>query len=239
MSLFVSRCRRLIPSTYKFPSQVRYNFVDRKFLSSGAPSNKEEDSPVKKQLIWGTAVAGGVVTLYGISTMLYSITSSLMTLTPMSSLYYGFVGGCITAAAGSSAFMTSGRLTSVHPDAAYHAAIKLLDADKAVSAVLGRRTTSSSQAIKAFRHTSGGLSVRDGRPTWVLPSLEMTVRVGGDKSDALAVMRVSRDQLLGAAAVKYLCVYFDNKQSAVSDVLLVGESKDDALKEALLRSFSL
>ena len=135
--------------------------------------------------------------------------------------------------------MSSGRLTSVHPEVAWGAALKLIDADKSVATVLGKRTCSSSGTVKAFRHTGGGLTVRGGRPTWALPHIEMLVKVSGEKSDALAVVRVSREQLMGAASVQYLCMYFDDSQNSVSDVLLAGDRKDDALKEGLERSLRL
>lgn len=240
MSLFN---RRFISTAQKHASISRYVFnvynTQCHYFSTDNNKDKTHFTPVKKQIVWGAGMAGGAITLYGISTMLYSVTSSLMTLTPMTSLYYGFVGGFITAAAGSSVFMTSARLTHIHPDAAWHAALKVIDNDKSAGAVIGRRTGSSSAAVKAYKHTRGGLTVLNGRPAWVKPTVDLLVRVSGEKSDVLASVRVSRDKLLGPAAVSYLCLEFKDQPHHSGELLLVGDSKDEVLLQSMQKSFKL
>lgn len=127
---------------------------------SGTEGGKNSNSGImaafdkhKKALIMGTKVTAGMVTIYGISSMLYNITSSLLTLTPYASLYYGFIGGMITAGAGTTMVMNSVKLTHLHPDTALNAALAVLNESMPVQDAIGVRKQYNSELIKAIGTT--------------------------------------------------------------------------------------
>ena len=58
--------------------------------------------------------------------MMYMVTSSLMSLTPGASLYYGFMGGCVSSAAGAAAmYLGSQAAKGAEPDRVHRIAMSM------------------------------------------------------------------------------------------------------------------
>ena len=248
MSLFVRRLARLrsLPPTFNGINTMR-KFVPYNCNFSTDNHNQENDNKpptgimalfdkYRNAIMWSAGLGGAGVTMYGITSILYHVTTSLMTLTPATSLYYGFIGGAITAGSGTSMFVAARKLIYIHPETAWHAANDIINGDRIVTEILGVRTKSGSDVIKAYKHYAGGLTVRNNRPTWVNPSVDLLVKIDGEKCDALACIKISMKNM--KEEVDYLCLYFDEKDSHdISDMLLVGDKKHNEFKDNMMNAF--
>lgn len=163
-----------------------------------------------------------------------------MTLTPYASLYYGFMGGMITAGVGSSVVVNSVRFTHIHPDTAWAAALAALNENKALQTTIGVRTQYNSELIKGYRHFVGGLTIRNNRPYWASPKVEMLVKLRGEHGEVLVATRVARRQM--KEQVDYLSLHFSekhakNKYQTVTDMVIVGDKNDGAFKDVMVEAF--
>ena len=106
----------------------------------------------KNNIMIGAGVTGGAITIYGITSILYNVTTSMMTLTPITSLYYGFIGGVIAAGIGSSSVVASRKLRYIHPETAWQNALYYVNTSEMVKSKMGEfRKTSNSEVVKAYR----------------------------------------------------------------------------------------
>lgn len=105
----------------------------------------------KNKIMLGAGVTGGAVTIYGITSILYNVTTSMMTLTPITSLYYGFLGGAAVATIGSSCIVASRKLRYIHPETAWQKAFYYVNTSDMVRKKLGEIHLYNSEIVKSYR----------------------------------------------------------------------------------------
>lgn len=147
--------------------------------NSATQQSKIGMSIIKSYMPVGFAVGGGSVALYGISKIMYFVTTTFMTLTPTASLYYGFIGGSLSAALAAGAgilLLQSSR--GIDHERLWRRAISELSKNDKVKRNVGFRIRAGD--MKAYLTTQrGGLLVHKGSLSWAKSRCEMIFPIEG------------------------------------------------------------
>ena len=225
----------------------RINFVGLRFSSNVHDRPEKNESffeKHKRQILLAGGATGGVVTLYGISKILYTVTSTLFSLTPAASLYYGFLTGVITAGTGASAISSVYKVVNMNVDTAWRSAFYIINNDKKVLDLIGKSKLYGSDMIKAYKVYAGGPTVVNNMPTWVYPKAEMLVKLTGEKGNALASMKIIRKTIRGREQLEYLCLHIPIAgTNNTEDIVIINDdntnNNNSNLKDKMLNSFAV
>ena len=114
-----------------------------------------------------------------------------MSLTPTASLYYGFVGGCVSAAAAAgAAYQGRESIKGVEPDKVFQTAMHMLCKDEAVRKFIGYKIRGGE--VKAYSSRGGSYTVRKGSMKWIRSQVEMTFNIKGTVGEGVATAVVSK-----------------------------------------------
>lgn len=216
------------------PRTALQTFCRRRNFSSasGDPERKGEGffatmpSAVKRGMWIGIAT----LSVYGVSSMTYTIAASLVNTTHYDSFYYGFVGGCVTSAALGALVLSRGRMFHLHPESAVNAALSVVSKDGRAQHVLGQVLTVSN--VKAYRPQMGWYSFEKGSLHWSPATVEVLFKVDGEKSDALVSASVIRKGM--GSEVKFLCVDHANIKHR-EHLILVGDKSMMIIHDKMIR----
>jgi hypothetical protein len=177
-------------------------------------------------------VGSGVVALT-VSRIFYSITYSFLALTPATSLYYGFIGGLITAMSGAGVIYWGDRSFRVTPDRAVYLAMSKLSQHPALLDLLGPNIILANP-IRSYTLTNSHISLKQSfLPQWQSPSVSVcfTVRSAPQKHQISNpnIQTSSKEVLVSTIytkkgmdeVIEYLAIDYDG----TARMLLIGGEK--------------
>lgn len=225
-----------IRSLHAFPSLLREKptnnqNIDKRIYSrsfSNITPHEDEVKGWKKYLTPVVTVGGGAVALYGISRIMYYMATSFLALTPAGSLYYGFIGGCISS--GFLGLMIGMGIESqrLDPDLALRYARSLTLKHGVVKQLLGNNLKVNE--LKLYKTTHGGLGVRNGVPQWVSPEVNLVFHVNGSLGEGIVRANCVRKNF--NVIVTYLSFDHIDSNKGISTLLLLGQESDWKLNDA-------
>ena len=134
-------------------------------------------------------IGAGSITFYGLSRIFYDVTYNFLSLTPGSSLYYGFMGGSVTTViCGSSLLIGYGTLF-LHPDVVFRKASRLVVNDSNITRILGDGKLTYDE-IKGYKSIAGGFQFLEGRSTWKNPECFLIYHVSNKSKNISATVSV-------------------------------------------------
>jgi len=162
--------------------------------------------------------AAASLTLYGLSSFMWDMTYNIMTMSPASGMYYGFVSGVgLTSLTAASLYYVR-TATKVDGNEILLAARKSINASEDLRSLMGGYIYVGELA--GFRHTYGSFKMSGLLPRWKAPKIEMIFNVYCGKSEGIATLSASQNGLYGN--IDFLGVDVLNKN--VSRVLVEGDS---------------
>lgn len=130
--------------------------------------------------------AGGVVIIYGMSSLAYHATSTFLSLTLTDAMYLGYATGFTSAAMLAGGAARAYLLMTLQPDSVFAAALVKISADERVGAALGASIAPGE--LRAYTHVPGHLSTT--KMGWVDPRVSMLFQVVGKDTGRQAMVRV-------------------------------------------------
>jgi hypothetical protein len=179
----------------------------------------------------------GMLSLYGIAStstthpcflvdrIMYTITTTFMTLTPAVSLYYGFIGGTMTSGISCIALMIAWNSRYVTPESAFHKVFGNISKNPQIKRMFGSSFTAGD--LRTYRSTAGAIAVRNGYPVLLGPKLEMVFNVHGKDADGIVAAIVSKNGYF--TKIDYLSIYLPKKGNTV----IIGNENAWTMKKSL------
>lgn len=189
---------------------------------SSEQDKKENDKPntLSPQVKTGLYYGGAALTLYGISTLMWDITSSMMNLTPATMGYYGFLGGAVTSLAITSAFAMGKRSLYISPDVVRSKVTSSVSRSDEVSLLMGGKVTIDN--ITMLRTSPGNVSFVQFMPAINAPSVEMAIKLHSAKADGVIIAEA--EQARFSPRITYLAVH--KLSQAKGQAVLIGEKRE-------------
>jgi hypothetical protein len=211
-------------------------------FSSQNEKKEEEPSMLKKlapQVMNGVMIAGGVVTAYGISTMIWDLTALFINLTPAATGYYGFIGGFATSGIFGGLLYYTERWYTIRPNTVFWWSLNMVNENEAVNAATGGDAAGDLKGttLRAFRQEGGYWTVLGGKLTWKKPRVQMVYgAIGGYGDEAIIVVEASRSGF--KEDIEFVCVDLKDSYGKSKGRYLVKGSDDkypiaDELKSAI------
>ena len=125
-------------------------------------------------------IGGAAVTSLGVAYILFDLTHAFLSLTPASSMYYGFIGGAMTAGTTAGLAWYGERSFQISADRAVAKAMKVINQNETVVAYIGKSRPAS---IKSFSSKYGGFAVNatKARLSWESPQIQVQFVLEGSK----------------------------------------------------------
>lgn len=135
----------------------------------------QERSSTRNLVIGGVTAAS-----LSVAYILFDLTHAFMSLTPATSLFYGFMSGAVTAGSTAGLAWYVGRSFQISPDRAVARAMKLINKNDAVLAYIGKSRPSG---IKSFYSKYGGFAVSASKASlsWESPQIQTMFVLEGTK----------------------------------------------------------
>lgn len=128
-------------------------------------------------------VGAGIIVLYGVSDIIYWITTTILSLDMYDVFYMGFSTGSLSVLLLAGTAFGLYRRARIQPERALRLALGKVQRSPAVTAVLG--TNVREGALRAYSRVHGHVAVsRNRRLAWVEPRSQFLFQVAGDKGDA-------------------------------------------------------
>ena len=175
---------------------------------------------------------GALVAVYGTWRVLVWSVNSFLSLDMYNVFEYGFAAGAGTMAAVGFGALRAWRLTSISPDAAFRAAMAVVDVSPAAEAALG--TNIRAGVLKAYTASPAHVQARRGL-AWVEPRIQLLFQVVGELGTAM----VTAEAVLHRGALAFTVVAIDvlpTATQAARVIVLLG-SEDKLHVRGTLRGF--
>jgi hypothetical protein len=176
----------------------------------------------------GTTVAvgvGGLVIVYGMSTLAFHATSTFLSLTLTDAMYFGFGTGFVSAAMLAGGAARAYVLATLSPDAAYAVALARIRADERVALAMG--ASLSPGELKAYTHVQGHLSTT--KLGWVDPRVSMLFQVVGNDTGRQAMASVEAIKHKGVLSLTLLALDILPAPGSRTPQMLLIEGKEERL----------
>jgi hypothetical protein len=167
-------------------------FSTEKREESGSTSFIKKLAP---QAMNGLMITGGVITAYGISTIIWDLTGLFINLTPAATGYYGFIGGFATSGIFGGLMYYVERWYTIRPNTVFWWSLRMVNKHEAVRVAVGHDVAGDLKAtsLRAFRQEGGYWTVLNGKLTWKKPRVQMVyAAVGGHGDEAIVMVEASR-----------------------------------------------
>lgn len=153
----------------------------------------------------GFVLAGSAFVGIGMTRIFYGVTTSFLGLTPAGSLYYGFVGGLLTAASSAAVIYIGERSFRIHPDHAVNLCLPILNKNKMILELFGSHVTLASTA-KTYSLQQSTIGLVNNIPTWINPNIQLVFTVRGKRKDVDGIVTVVYRKAGLAEHIDYLAV---------------------------------
>lgn len=161
----------------------------------------------------GWVMLGSGVVAFGVSRVFYNITYSFLGLTPAASLYYGFLGGLVTAASGAMVVWWGDQTFRVAPERAVTYSLELLNKSKKVTDLMGGYVITNN-VVRSYSIVHSQIGFKGILPRWISPYVEIVYTVKSKNSEDEAVVT---------------CVYGKKGTGEVVDYLAIEPTDGDKL----------
>lgn len=170
----------------------------------------------------GWVMLGSGVVALGVSRVFYSVMYSFLELTPAASLYYGFMGGIITAASSAMVIWWGDQTFRVAPERAVQYSLELLNKSKAVTDVLGSGAQLNS-VVRSYSIVHSQIGFKGVAPKWISPFVEVAYTVKAKNSDKEAIVTCVYGKKGIDEVVDYLAIEPISAQDSNKKVVIMGK----------------
>lgn len=153
----------------------------------------------------GWVMLGSGVVAFGVSRVFYNITYSFLGLTPAASLYYGFIGGLVTAASGAMVVWWGDQTFRVAPERAVTYSLELLNKSKKVNDLMGGYVITNN-VVRSYSIVHSQIGFKGILPRWISPYVEVAYTVKSKNSDDEAVVTCVYGKKGTSEVVDYLAI---------------------------------
>ncbi len=169
-----------------------------------------------------TAVAGGIIVVYGVSRFMVSMTNQFMATTLTDAAWMGFYGGFAAAGLSAGALFMISRALTIRPERVFRHALRRVQANEAAQRSLGLHIHSGE--LRAYTIRQGYMSLCDVtyRPTWVEPRVQMLFQVKGDFDDGMVTVEAKK---MFPNRLQYSLVTVDPLRATSPMVLVEGDEE--------------
>lgn len=203
-SILRSATRGLPAAGLRVRPTAQLQKVSRRLLSSGPSDGTDSIASLRKyyrkykpQLI---VVGAGVVVVYGISKIMFSVTGALLGLDMYDVFYLGFCSGLAAFSTFSIGGLYLRRKMNLPVRKAFQLALQSVAQHPQARTLLGAQVIPG--PLKAFRMYKGHVSVTSKEGWWVEPRVQLMFTVVGDKGDGVVTAEVAKkDGQLALSAV--------------------------------------
>ena len=227
----------LYTQAVSFPFSTSTNDDDDKSATSGSTSatpgtddgmggdmiDKEsllnQMASVRKIVVRGGILLASGFAAYMITSGAFSLSTKLLSISPLGFLNLGFASGVVFVAVGAAAFYRFKASTFVRPERLYYQAMHLIDADRDLRLKLGVETLHHADQLRVYSLRPSFLG-NLFRPT----TFELGFRVEGTNHDGVACVVGQQSAWTGTVDVKLLAVHV--VKDAPETVLLEGSMED-------------
>jgi len=171
--------------------------------------------------------AAASLTLYGLSSFMWDITYNVMTMSPASGMYYGFISGVGSTALCAASLYYTRTATRVDVNEILIQARRSLNTSEDLRSLLGGYIYVGDLA--ASRYSYGSWRVSGFRPKWKPPTVDIIFNVYCGKNEGVATIIASQNGLYGR--IDFLGVDVLNKTA--SRVLVHGDGQGFETHDAL------
>lgn len=185
---------------------------------------------------YGPSVAtamGGLVVVYGVSSLAITITGSFLSLSLTDAVKFGFATGFASAGLMAAVGLRAYRRITIRPEAVYQAALYKLGADARVAAAMG--ATLRPGALRAYNLVPGHLSTQ--KMGWVDPRIQMLFQVVGTDTGREGIATVEAIKHNGALKFNLVALDLLAQSGGKPQLLLVAGKEEKLAVRGQLRGF--
>lgn len=153
----------------------------------------------------GWVMLGSGVVAFGVSRVFYNITYSFLGLTPAASLYYGFMGGLVTAASGAMVVWWGDQTFRVAPERAVTYSLELLNKSSKVTELMGGYVITNN-VVRSYSIVHSQIGFKGILPRWISPYVEVVYTVKSKNAEAEAVVTCVYGKKGTSEVVDYLAI---------------------------------
>lgn len=164
----------------------------------------------------GWVVLGSGIVALGVSRVFYSVTYTFLGLTPATSLYYGFIGGLLTAGSSAAVVWWGDQTFRVAPERAVQYSLETLNKSPNVTTLMGG-TVQSNSAVRSYSVINSQIGFKNMVPVWISPYVEIAYTVKG-KTNKEAVVTCVYGKKGTKEVIDYLAI---EPKDGTSDKLVV------------------
>lgn len=173
----------------------------------------------------GIIAAGSIVTVVGVSSLLYGVAENFMNLFSFSGLYYG-----ATVGATATAINVIEKSARVEPEAAVALAMKELHKNKDLLNILGHKIAAGE--VRTYAASSSGFGIIGAVPKLIHPKIQVVFGLTGSTSPAV-VSAVYTKKGFFTQQCEYVGVDWTNPAGASLTLTLVGDAGKFSMKAAI------
>jgi hypothetical protein len=130
----------------------------------------------------GVLVGGSMVTIVGVTNMMYYLGLNFMNMSTSLSLYYGFTIGTVATASATIGAYILDKSFRVGPESAVYFALREIRNNKDLIATLGTVTAGD---VRSYTISSTGVAILGGTPQFIHPKIQITFYLQGSKSNGV------------------------------------------------------
>ncbi len=225
----INRCSHVVRTGVLLrPMMQRSNF------SESSPKPEDEKNVAKKSRIFDTSyfqellnknrtavmAAGSVVTVVGVTNVLYALGDNLLNLTAGSALYYGFSVGAAATVCGAVGTYLVEKSFRIEPEAAVNLTMAQVRKNKDLLNILGQKIAPSE--VKTYAITSSGFGIIGAVPKLIHPRIQITFNLVGSSSPAVVSAVFMKKGLFGQEC-EFVGVDWTTPAGANLNLTLVGD----------------
>lgn len=173
----------------------------------------------------GIIAAGSIVTVVGVSSLLYGVGTNFMSLFSMSALYYG-----VTVGATATAMNVAEKSFRVDPEAVVSLAMTELRKNKDLLNILGHKIAPGD--VKSYTASNSGFGIIGAVPRLIHPKIQVVFPLTGSTSPAV-VSAVYTKKGLFTKQCEYVGVDWTNPAGVSLTLTLIGEEGKFTMKGAI------
>lgn len=170
----------------------------------------------------GWVVLGSGIVALGVSRVFYGVTYSFLGLTPATSLYYGFIGGLLTAGSSAAVVWWGDQTFRVAPERAVQYSLEILNKSPSVATLMSGAVYSNS-VVRSYSVVNSQIGFKNMIPKWISPYVEIAYTVKG-KTNKEAVVT---------------CVYGKKGTKEVIDYLAIEPTDETSNKVVVVKKDAL
>lgn len=174
-------------------------------------------------------ILGGTVLVYGVSKMVMTLTSSLLSMNFTTVGIIGFGAGFVSAGLCAAAGLSAWQYLHIRPEVVHQLALKKLQQHPELLGLLGGEVLRSG-ALRAYTLRSGHLGYdTNNKLRWLEPRLQMLFQVQGSDADRVGMVTIEAEKVRGTHQFSLVCVDVLDRTHARSPVALLVEGSEERL----------